>query len=233
MYDQGFARVAACTVPVTIADPASNAAVILEQVRGCHREGVAVAAFPELGLTGYAIDDLVLQDVVLAAVDRAVADIAAATADLLPLVIVGAPLRHGLRVFNCAVVIHRGAVLGVVPKSYLPTYREFYDKRYFGSGQSLAGEITVAGSTVPFGEMVTYYKNVTKDKGTLVFEVPPTHVFEIAKFREETMAFPPTVTIKDYTFSGSAGYPNPKAGAQPERFPTLIQIVPPPAGTAK
>lgn len=151
MYDQGFARVAACTVPVAIADPASNAAVILEQVRECHREGVAVAAFPELGLTGYAIDDLVLQDVVLAAVDRAVADIAAATADLLPLVIVGAPLRHGLRVFNCAVVIHRGAVLGVVPKSYLPTYREFYDKRYFGSGQSLAGEITVAGSTVPFG----------------------------------------------------------------------------------
>lgn len=91
----------------------------------------------------------------------------------------------------------------------------------------------IFGSTVPFGEMVTYYRNITKDRGNLVFEVPPTHVFEIARFREETMAFPPSITVKDYTFSGSAGYPNPKAGAQPERFPTLIQIVPPPPGTAK
>lgn len=91
----------------------------------------------------------------------------------------------------------------------------------------------IFGSTVPFGEMVAYYRNVTKDKGNLVFEVPPTHVFEIARYREETMAFPPTITVKDYTFSGSAGYPNPKPGAQPERFPTLIQIVPPPPGTQK
>jgi hypothetical protein len=89
----------------------------------------------------------------------------------------------------------------------------------------------VFGAATPFVEMVTYYRNVLKERGNLVFEVPPTHVFEIGRFREETMAFPPSVTVKDYTFSGSAGFPNPTPGAQPERFPTLIQIVPPPAGT--
>ena len=79
--------------------------------------------------------------------------------------------------------------------------------------------------------MVTYYRSLLKEKGNLVFEVPASHVFEVGRFREETMAFPPSVTVKDYTFSGSAGYPNPKAGAAPERFPTLVQIVPAPAGT--
>jgi hypothetical protein len=89
----------------------------------------------------------------------------------------------------------------------------------------------IFGSTVPFAEMVAYYRNVLKEKGNLVFEVPPTHVFEVGRYREETMAFPPSVTVKDYTFSGSAGYPNPKAGTTPERFPTLVQIVPAPAGS--
>lgn len=85
------------------------------------------------------------------------------------------------------------------------------------------------GSTVPFTDMVTYYRNVLGEKGNMVFDVPPTYMFEMGRFREETMAFPPGVTIKDYTFSGSAGYPNPQSGAAPERFPTIIQIVPPPA----
>lgn len=90
----------------------------------------------------------------------------------------------------------------------------------------------VFGTTVPFPELVTYYRNILKDKGNLVFDVPPTHVFEVGRFREETMAFPPSVTVKDYTFSGSGGYPNPTPGASPARFPTLIQIVPPPATAA-
>lgn len=87
----------------------------------------------------------------------------------------------------------------------------------------------VFGVVTPFTEMVNYYRSVLKDKGNLVFEVPPTHVFEIGRFREETMAFPPSVTVKDYSFNGSGGFPNPKAGATPERFPTIIQIVPPPS----
>jgi hypothetical protein len=86
------------------------------------------------------------------------------------------------------------------------------------------------GVSLPFAEMVTYYRTALKARGDLLFESPPTHQFDIGRFREETMAFPPSVTVKDYTFGGSAGYPNPNRGTQPERFPTIIQIVPAPAG---
>jgi len=86
----------------------------------------------------------------------------------------------------------------------------------------------IFGATVPYADLVGYYKTVLKQKGDELFEAPPTHQFETAKFRDESMAFPPTVTIKDYTYGGSAGYPNPKKGATPERYPTVIQIVPPP-----
>lgn len=159
VYAQGFARVAACTLPVALADPAENARRIVEQVRACHDDGVAVALFPELSLCGYAIDDLLLQDVLLDAVDDAIRTVAEATRDLTPLVVVGAPLRHGHRLYNCAVVVHRGEVLGVAPKSYLPTYREFYEKRWFAAGTGQEGQFLVragwpgadADGEVPFG----------------------------------------------------------------------------------
>ncbi|MDZ8200182.1 NAD(+) synthase [Microbacterium sp. SSW1-59] len=151
-YRHGFARVAACTVPVAIADPATNAEAILAVARRCHDDHAAVAVFPELGLTGYAIEDLVLQDAVLDAVETAIAHLAASSADLLPVLVVGAPLRHGSRLYNCAVVIHRGHVLGVAPKSYLPTYREFYERRWYAPGDDQSGgTIRVAGGEVPFG----------------------------------------------------------------------------------
>src|SRR6478736_7725917 len=96
----GFARVAACTMPVALADPATNAATVLAEARACHDEGVAVAIFPELCLSGYAIDDLVMQDVLLDAVLDAVATLVEASKDLRPVVVVGAPLRKGNRLFN-------------------------------------------------------------------------------------------------------------------------------------
>ncbi len=130
IYAQGFARVASCTVPVALADAATNAERIIQQVKACHDDGVAVALFPELSLSGYAIDDLLLQDVLLDAVDEAVVTIAEATAKLLPLVVVGAPVRHGNRLYNCGIVIHRGEILGVSPKSFLPNYREFYEQQH-------------------------------------------------------------------------------------------------------
>ena len=86
------------------------------------------------------------------------------------------------------------------------------------------------GATASFAELVGYYRTVLKSRGELVFEEPPTHMFDTGRFREDTMAFPPSVTIKDYTWGGSGGYLNPKRGAVPERFPTIIQIVPAPAG---
>jgi NAD+ synthase (glutamine-hydrolysing) len=151
-YAQGFARVAACTVPVAVADPRANLASVLAEVRACHDEGVAVAVFPELALSGYAIDDLLLQDTLLTEVEAAVLDLAAATADLLTMVVVGAPLMHGTRVLNCAVVVHRGRVLGVAPKSYLPTYREFYERRHFAPGDDRRDSwIRVGEEEVPFG----------------------------------------------------------------------------------
>jgi NAD+ synthase (glutamine-hydrolysing) len=151
-YAHGFARVAACTIPVAVADPATNAETVLAEARACHDEGVAVAIFPELCLSGYAIDDLVLQDVLLDAVEVAISTIAAASRELRPVIVVGAPLRKGNRVFNCAVVIHRGTVLGVAPKSFLPTYREFYEARWYAAGEDQRGEsIVLAGEEVSFG----------------------------------------------------------------------------------
>ena len=139
LHTHGFARVAAFTLPVAMADPATNAQRIAEQVQALHDDGVSVALFPELSLSGYAIDDLLLQDVLLDAVDTAVVELAKATAKLTPVIVVGAPLRSGARLYNCAVVIHRGEVLGVVPKVNLPNYREFYEKRWFASGDDARG----------------------------------------------------------------------------------------------
>jgi len=90
----------------------------------------------------------------------------------------------------------------------------------------------IFGSTTAFAELVTYYRTVLKDKGNLVFQDPPTHTFEVGKFNNDTMAFPPGVTIKDFTWGGSQGYPNPKPGVQPARFASVIQIVPAPPGAA-
>jgi hypothetical protein len=89
------------------------------------------------------------------------------------------------------------------------------------------------GTTAPFADIVQFYRNTLKQRGELVFEAPPVHQFDIGRFREETMAFPPSVTVKDYTWGGSLGYLNPKRGAQPQRYPTIIQIVPNPPGAPK
>ena len=89
------------------------------------------------------------------------------------------------------------------------------------------------GVDASFAELVAYYRTALKMKGELVFEAPATHVFEVGRFREETMAFPPGVTIKDYTWGGLGGYLNPRRGAKPERFPTIIQFVAVPPGSTR
>ncbi|WP_407320194.1 NAD(+) synthase [Isoptericola halotolerans] len=153
-YAHGFARVAACTVPVSVADPAANAAAILAEARACHDDGVAVAVFPELSVSGYALDDLHLADTLLEAVGDALAQIVEASTDLRPLLVVGAPVEVDGRVLNCAVVVQGGRVLGVAPKSYLPTYREFYEHRWFAPGADRRGgtvRLPFADDDVPFG----------------------------------------------------------------------------------
>jgi NAD+ synthase (glutamine-hydrolysing) len=108
--------------------------------------------FPELGLSAYAIDDLLLQEALLARVETELAALAKATADLTPVLLVGAPLRRNGRLYNCAVAISKGRILGVVPKSFLPNYREYYENRWFAPGVGMTGlEIDVAGQSAPFG----------------------------------------------------------------------------------
>ncbi|MBO0880031.1 MAG: NAD(+) synthase, partial [Mycobacterium sp.] len=151
VYRQGFVRVAACTHHAAIGEPGANAASVLRLARECHDDCVALAVFPELTLSGYSIEDILLQDVLLAAVEDAVTDVVAASADLLPVLVVGAPLRHRHRIYNTAVVIHRGVVLGVAPKSYLPTYREFYEQRQIAPGDGEHGTIRIGDVQAPFG----------------------------------------------------------------------------------
>jgi NAD+ synthase (glutamine-hydrolysing) len=152
IYRHGFARVAACVPRCHLADPARNAAAALTLARSCHDRAVAVAVYPELFLSGYSIEDLLMQDVLLDAVEEAVASVVAGSAELMPVLVIGAPLRFGLRIYNTAIVVHRGRLLGVVPKIHLPTYREFYEARHFASGAGIRGEtIRIGGLEAPFG----------------------------------------------------------------------------------
>ena len=150
-YRHGFVRVAACTIHTAIADPAANAESVLRMAQDCHDEAVALAVFPELTLSGYSIEDILLQDALLDAVEEALVDVVTASTELVPVLVVGAPLRYRHRIYNTAVVVHRGKVLGVVPKSYLPTYREFYERRQLAPGDNVRGVIRVDGAQVPFG----------------------------------------------------------------------------------
>ncbi|MFR9807215.1 NAD(+) synthase [Pseudonocardia sp. RS010] len=150
-YRHGFLRTAACTIRTTIADPPANAAAVLETARALDADGVGLAIFPEMTLSGYSIEDVFLQDTLLDSVAEALDEVVAGSADLLPVLVVGAPLRHRQRVRNCAVVIHRGRVLGVAPKSYLPTYREFYEGRQIGPGDDVTGTTRIGGQDVPIG----------------------------------------------------------------------------------
>ncbi|MXP29199.1 NAD(+) synthase [Porphyrobacter algicida] len=152
MHSHGFVRVATSTPQVRTADVGYNAQGILEEARRAHAQIIDLLLFPELCLSSYALDDLLIQAALLDAVERELAQIVEASHDLTPVLVIGAPLRRGGRIYNCAVVIARGAVLGVVPKSYLPNYREFYEKRWFARGNNCTGlTISVASGEVPFG----------------------------------------------------------------------------------
>ncbi len=152
LHSHGLVRVAASTPKVRTADVAGNAAAIIDEARRAHNAQVDLVVYPELCVSSYAIDDLHMQAALLDAAEARVADIVAASADIIPLLVIGAPLRHNGRIYNCALAVHRGRLLGVVPKSYLPNYREFYEKRWFANGRQIQGlTIAVNGDDVPFG----------------------------------------------------------------------------------
>ncbi len=148
----GFLRVAVGAPLVAVADPAGNAAQTIEMAREAVERGASLVLFPELGISAYAIDDLLQQEALLAGVETALKDILDASRALNLLIVVGAPLRHRERLYNCAVFVLRGQILAVTPKTYLPNYREFYERRHFASGAFVANEeIFVAGRPAPFG----------------------------------------------------------------------------------
>jgi len=150
----GFVRVAAATPVVHPADPKANAATHIGLIAEAAKQGCDLVVFPELSLTAYAIDDLVMQDALLAEAERQVLIVAEATAGLGLAAVFGAPLRLGEALYNCAVVVQGGMVLGVTPKTYLPNYREYYEKRWFQPGGDLEADLEgfeLGGEPVPFG----------------------------------------------------------------------------------
>jgi len=152
LHRQGFVRVAACTPRIEVGDPKSNAQETLALMREGGERGVDLMLFPELGISAYAIDDLLLQDALLDGVEAGIVGLVEASQSLPSVVIVGAPVRRNGRLYNCGVAISRGRILGVTPKSFLPNYREYYENRWFAPGFGLTGlDVKLAGQTVPFG----------------------------------------------------------------------------------
>ena len=152
LYTHDFLRLAAAVPRVEPADPAFNVAETLKLVAEADQAKAAIVAFPELGISAYAIDDLLQQDALLDAVEQAIGELVEASRSLFPVIVVGAPLRRDGRLYNTGVAIHRGRILGVTPKSYLPNYREFYERRQLTPGAGITGQsIEVAGIEAPFG----------------------------------------------------------------------------------
>ncbi|KIU28606.1 NAD synthetase [Sphingomonas melonis] len=145
-------RVAAATPRASVGDIDANLDAAVAMAREADARGVDCVVFPELNLTSYALDDLHLQSAQQRASDAAVVAFAEQTAGWAPLLLVGAALVRNGRLYNCAVAVHRGRILGVVPKSFLPNYREYYEKRWFAPGLGLTGlTIRLGDADVPFG----------------------------------------------------------------------------------
>jgi NAD+ synthase (glutamine-hydrolysing) len=157
IYRHGFVRVAIATPRVEVASPTHNLAQTLALAHRAAGRHAVLAVFPELGLSAYSNEDLFQQDALQDASLEALAELVLASRDLAPALAVGLPLRADGRLFNCGVLVHRGRILGVVPKSYLPNYREFYEKRQFApAAQALSTSLRLLGQDVPFGNQLLF-----------------------------------------------------------------------------
>jgi len=149
----GFLRVGAACPPVVVADPERNAEGCLAFARRAHAEGVQVLVLPELALTGYTCGDLFFSlSTLVAGAERALARLLRETASLPMVIAVGLPVAQDGRLFNGAALMQKGRLLGVVPKTFLPGYNEFYEERWFSSAREIQqGEVLLAGTAAPFG----------------------------------------------------------------------------------
>jgi NAD+ synthase (glutamine-hydrolysing) len=152
LYAHGFVRIAAAVPHVRPAEPEFNTERTLAVAQRASDQGASLVVFPELGISAYAIEDLLHQQALTDGVLEGLARVVDASEELLPVLVVGAPLRAEDGLYNTAVVIHRGQILGAIPKTYLPEYREYYEKRQFRAARDLLGqELQLLGETVPFG----------------------------------------------------------------------------------
>jgi NAD+ synthase (glutamine-hydrolysing) len=152
LHQHGFVRVAVAVPRCRVADPAFNGGETVKMLREAADRGASLVAFPELGLSAYTCDDLFHQRALQDGCEAALAQVVAASTDCAAIAVVGLPLRANHLLFNCAAVVHRGRVLGVVPKSYLPNYGEFYEARQFNPADHAGvDEVEVCGQRVPFG----------------------------------------------------------------------------------
>ncbi len=157
IYRHGFIRASVCVPLIKVADPAYNARQIIDLAHRASRMHAAVALFPELCVSAYSNEDLFHQDALLNSVESWLQRIVEESRGLKSVLIVGAPLRFDGRLFNCGVVIYRGRVLGIIPKTYLPNYREFYEKRQFTSAwEAVSNEVVFGGKAVPFGNNLIF-----------------------------------------------------------------------------
>jgi len=152
LYNQGFVRVAVATPLVRVGDPEENLASTVALMQQAAREKAVLAVFPELGLSAYSCDDLFHQSALIDGAEAALAELLRRTRNLPLAALVGLPVAVDGLLYNCAALVHRGRLYGVVPKTYLPNYREFYEGRQFTPGDTATrSEVRLAGQRVPFG----------------------------------------------------------------------------------
>ena len=164
LHEHGFLRVATATPNVVVADPVSNGAATLDLLEKAHDDNVSLVIFPELGISGYTLDDLFFQDAVLDACEAVLGELVEASLKLAPVFVVGMPLRVNSLLYNVAITIHRGVILGVTPKMYLPNYREFYEHRQFTAGTNINTDtILLAGQDAPFGDDLIFQASDVAD----------------------------------------------------------------------
>lgn len=164
MKEYGFIRVGACVPKIKVADVEFNKNEIITQIKEAKNKNVQILTFPELSLTGYTCNDLFMQDVLLDSSLKALKEIKDFTKKIDQVIIIGMPLRHENQIFNVAVVIQKGEVLGIVPKTYIPNYSEFYEKRWFSSSTNIKeNKINLFGKDIPFTTNITFADKDDKD----------------------------------------------------------------------
>jgi NAD+ synthase (glutamine-hydrolysing) len=169
IHRHGFVRVSAASPMGSSGDVTFNVEQALALAHQAQQKNCDLVVYPELNLSSYSVDDLFMQEAFLDAVEAGIARFCAETAALSPVFVVGAPLRRNGRLYNCALAVSRGRILGVVPKSFLPNYREYYEKRWFVSGIGLNGiDIAVARQLVPFGTDLIF---AAEDLADFIFHV--------------------------------------------------------------